>query len=1004
MLTIIFVPLIIKMIDANFTNKYNYQIYLIRKEGVHMIRKKALSLVLALAMIAGTNAFYVPAVYAAEESGDVYAAESEAEPDSQETETILEETEEAALIDPETEIETETKLVSETETETELVPETETGTALETESVIPETASEAETVIEAEAPVQTVAVERSATVLEPDPSDYHIWIDDQGDRRLFEDGILTYRLITEGLEGLTYGEDYEIELNIGERGDDRWDILFTNGQEYTFDPDTGVITLDGSRIFASGVKYVNFYAGIWIRTGEGDEDWLLVSENMDGGAELRESFMDLDRDWDRSMLRGWDGSVNGRRNVYVENAEYPDGRDFEYTVTDVEIIRDDPWEGQGGPVIIDFHYDQNENDPEDYWWYYRVGNYGEATLRVTYRLPEELGGQTDSYEFTLYVGRDVYNVMIVTDDGVMRALPGGTIELFALTWRDSEYDNSTDDITYQWELLDDGADFAELISVPGEDWHKTLKFRNLYENEEHIWKDVRVRVTIFDGTDEETGDAIECASEEINLAMASDYRQIMPTLAGLNMEMGDTVSETWEVRHFPADTDSGYSLVDNVHFYWSYDPNCVQIKDRNGQVVGNNDENGDYIDSEASVGTQCLFTIERLREWGTGIHLEAVWTEDGREERESFDYFLTNKDYGIWFDPDRTNVHDDSQKTITLNTQQIEGLNCSIEYEIGRQEYDEETDTSEWVEIFGEDSGIYRIDGNDITIFGDKVAEKGLDGVNVHAKLIYNGEEFRDAWCWVELSESCGHHFWATGIWKPATCEESGTMVLVCPNCFEVRWEEIPAKGHTLKQVAAKAATLTETGNIAYYRCEDCGKLFSDAGGTVEISLEDTVIAKLLPQTITAKASAASVAVGKTAAITVTGAKGTVSYSSSNTGIASVASNGTVTAKKVGNVTITVKSAAAGIYAEATKKITIKVVPAATSSVTAVNLATGMKISWKNVTGATGYKIYRNGTLVKTITSGSTLTYTDAKANTSKYVADYFDALGAAADSRFKTE
>ena len=757
--------------------------------------------------------------------------------------------------------------------------------------------------------------------------DYRIWIDDQGDNRLYDGGTLNYRLITEGLEGLTAGEDYRIELNIGERDDNGWNKLFTNGQEYTFNPDTGIITLDGSKIFASGVKHVDFYAGIRIRTGDGDEDWLLVSENMDGEVELRESFVDLDREWDRDMLRGWDGRVNGRRNVYVENADYPDGRDFEYTVTNVEVIRDVPWEGQDGPVIIDFHPDQKENDPEDRWWYYRVGNYGEATLRVTYQLPEELGGQTESYDFNLYVGSDVYNVMIVTEDGVMRALPGGTIELFALTWRDSEYDNSTDGITFEWELKDDGAEFAELISVPNEPWHKKLKFRDLNENEDRIWQDVRVRVTIFDGKDEETGDPVERASEELNLIMASDYRQIMPTLAGLDMNMGDEVSETWEVRHYPEDTDTGYTLIDNVHFYWSYDPNCVQITDSNGQVVGNNDDDGNYIDSAASVGTQCAFTIKRLREWGTGIHLEAVWTENGREERESFDYFLTDKDYNIWFEPDRTNVYDDSQKTITLNTEQIEGLNCSIEYEIGWQEHDEETDTFDWVEIFDEDSGIYSIDGNNITIFGDKVAEKRLGGVNVHAKLIYNGEQFRDTWCWVELNESCGHHFWATGIWKPAKCEETGTLVKVCPNCFEVLWEEIPAKGHSLQKVAAKAATLTATGNIAYYKCDDCGKLFSDAAGTVEISQKDTVIPKLIAQNITAKAKAATIAVGKTTQITVTGNKGKVTYTSTNTKIATVSSTGVVTAKTVGtgSVNITVKVAATGRYAAATKTVTIKI-------------------------------------------------------------------------------
>ena len=135
-------------------------------------------------------------------------------------------------------------------------------------------------------------------------------------------------------------------------------------------------------------------------------------------------------------------------------------------------------------------------------------------------------------------------------------------------------------------------------------------------------------------------------------------------------------------------------------------------------------------------------------------------------------------------------------------------------------------------------------------------------------------------------------------------------------------------------------------------------------------------------QSISAKSSAASVAVGKTATVTITGNKGTKSYKSSNTAVATVNSSGVVTAKKVGTVTITASSASTSNYNAASKTLTIKVVPAATASLTASNLATGIKLSWKAVTGANGYKIYRNSALVKTITSGSTVTFTDAKANT----------------------
>ncbi len=141
-------------------------------------------------------------------------------------------------------------------------------------------------------------------------------------------------------------------------------------------------------------------------------------------------------------------------------------------------------------------------------------------------------------------------------------------------------------------------------------------------------------------------------------------------------------------------------------------------------------------------------------------------------------------------------------------------------------------------------------------------------------------------------------------------------------------------------------------------------------------------------QSVTVKASAASVSAGKTAAITVTGAKGTKSFSSSNTAIAAVTSTGTITAKKVGTVSITVTADATDNYNKAEKKITIKVVPAAASALTATNLIKGISIKWKKVAGATGYYLYRDNKLIKTITDGSTVKYADAAANTNgtKYV------------------
>ena len=55
----------------------------------------------------------------------------------------------------------------------------------------------------------------------------------------------------------------------------------------------------------------------------------------------------------------------------------------------------------------------------------------------------------------------------------------------------------------------------------------------------------------------------------------------------------------------------------------------------------------------------------------------------------------------------------------------------------------------------------------------------------------------------------------------------------------------VPADAHTLITHKAVAAKYEVPGNIKYYECSECGKLFSDAEGTQEITLEQTVVPAL---------------------------------------------------------------------------------------------------------------------------------------------------------------
>ena len=76
--------------------------------------------------------------------------------------------------------------------------------------------------------------------------------------------------------------------------------------------------------------------------------------------------------------------------------------------------------------------------------------------------------------------------------------------------------------------------------------------------------------------------------------------------------------------------------------------------------------------------------------------------------------------------------------------------------------------------------------------------------------------------------ETCGKYFE----------DEAGTKEIINLDEYGI----IAAISHSLTKMEAKAATCTEEGNIEYWMCKTCGKIFSDAAGKTEITLADTVI------------------------------------------------------------------------------------------------------------------------------------------------------------------
>ena len=63
--------------------------------------------------------------------------------------------------------------------------------------------------------------------------------------------------------------------------------------------------------------------------------------------------------------------------------------------------------------------------------------------------------------------------------------------------------------------------------------------------------------------------------------------------------------------------------------------------------------------------------------------------------------------------------------------------------------------------------------------------------------------------------------------------------------------EIVIAAGHTIRYVAAKNATCTEDGNTAYYRCLGCGKYYEDKDASVEIRDKSSVVKPKTPHEMT---------------------------------------------------------------------------------------------------------------------------------------------------------
>ncbi len=773
---------------------------------------------------------------------------------------------------------------------------------------------------------------------------------------VYSDGDLRFSIDTRGIDiDKEDGEgnkvyDVQYKVGIGDHDDEAGDIDWQDEPEF----------IEGTHYIIDGNDIVLKGAALYELLKNDDEEGSIDAEgrvqvkisknglvlaSADEWFEVKKADIRRDRqDEHIDMLIGWVNSIDEGANVHVENTEYPDGRDFEYTVTDVEVAEQNTGEDAAdGEDVVTV---EKMEDDEYTWWDLRAENYGDARITVTYKDPEELGGGAGSYDFRVHVGHDVYRVDLDSENGIYNALPGQPLTLVAYGVHDSDQDIPEDEFRYEWgfvhgedaaALEPDGNKAVVTFSEKPDDW------------DGWYWRDARVWVRLYVGDEER-------AYNDIWMDVSESLDILTPAKIRSDLDVDEKETVTFEVRQYPADNEDGYTVLSGVRFRWAYDPRAVSIKDKNGK-----EQNG-LDDDKLTTGDSGEFTITKLKNWETSIFLTAEWDdENGDHQDRSTEYRL-----------DETCEEHEWSITVTkeptCTETGLQDMKCEV---CGKEKKDVEIEKL-----------------SHVAAKTDAIAPTCTEaGRSAYWQCSSCGKYFSDEACLNEIAEgswvvpAAGHDYQdVPGTAKAATCTEAGREAdKKCSRCGDVvTGAEIPAAGHdyqtvegtakaatctevgkeadkkcsrcgdvvtgaataklphTLKEVALKKATDKKTGNIAYWTCEVCHHCFSDEEGKTEIDVAETVIPKntfkvtLKKKLYTAKANKKTVLKAKNL-FKVSAKKGKVTYKKSKGDKKiKISSSGNITVakglkKKTYSVKVKVTTAANAQYAACTRTITVKI-------------------------------------------------------------------------------
>lgn len=146
--------------------------------------------------------------------------------------------------------------------------------------------------------------------------------------------------------------------------------------------------------------------------------------------------------------------------------------------------------------------------------------------------------------------------------------------------------------------------------------------------------------------------------------------------------------------------------------------------------------------------------------------------------------------------------------------------------------------------------------GYSFPLIGDESRVIPTNGVCSYTVGCSGREDITSFGVWARITTADGYPFLVSKQVSIQSQHAGGTATCTqrakCTTCGD-EYGEPDTANHSLEHNKETAATVTETGNTEYWRCKNCGNIFSDKDGTKPITQKDTVTPKLTPEIIDGK-------------------------------------------------------------------------------------------------------------------------------------------------------